>query len=156
MSTVVADVPQSELPHRDLRKVAGIALVCLLVLGLGFSIFQNMKLNNRVAELESGLTGAQGELKKALASSDNSLTNQVQDLELALNDIQAGNSQQMTALTKDTKRLSKQLGLINDCLPELQDQMFSFEVSFGYAYPERSPSRYCSPLLYGSEAAGGE
>lgn len=52
--------------------------------------------------------------------------------------------------------LRRRVTTIAACLPEIQAQLNTLEVDFGFAFPSDSPSQRCRAVLYGDPIEGGE
>jgi hypothetical protein len=117
----------------SLRNI-GIVVLALAVAGLGGVIFW--------------LAQEQGEVRKqqeGIESQLVSISSTIADLDQEMGDRIA----QLGSGESAVKPLRRRLGLISDCILELQSQLSSLEVSYGFAFPNDTPSQRCNPILYG-------
>jgi hypothetical protein len=124
--------------------VLTIGLIVSLGVAIGTAAFAQTKiggLQDDIRQLRAGV--------EAIPEPDDTISGNVAEMDARLTDLG-------TTIAANTKRSTKAVKLIQDCMPELQDQLYSMEVSGGYAYPGTSPSRYCSEMLNGYQETGGE
>jgi hypothetical protein len=65
-----------------------------------------------------------------------------------LEDAQSAAPAEDTATAKDLTAASRRLKRVEQCLPELQNEINSMEVSSGFAFPSSQVSTYCNDLMY--------
>jgi uncharacterized membrane protein YccC len=118
----------------SIKSLVGVLLVAAAVAG-GFVV-------NDLMEEQRALEQDVEELNEVVESQRTRIDGALQDLE--------------AAGTEALVPLRRRVTTIAACLPEIQAQLNTLEVDFGFAFPSDSPSARCRGLLYGDTAQVGE
>jgi uncharacterized protein HemX len=90
------------------------------------------------------------------------LDTRVQELQSRVSDLEREAEQQVTPATQsEVQELSNQvisilerMMLLEECIPELEDQIYSIQVESGFAFPTTNMSRHCQETLLGAVPLG--
>lgn len=97
----------------------------------------------------SDLAAEQDDLKREVQALTEAVGAQEREIDTALAELETEGSQALIPLRRRVTTIAA-------CLPEIQAQLNTLEVDFGFAFPSDSPSQRCEGLLYGNTAQGGE
>lgn len=95
------------------------------------------------------LAEQQDDLEEEMSALTEVVDAQEQRIDGAIEELETTGSQALVPLRR-------RLTTIATCLPELQAQVNSMEVDFGFAFPSDTPSQRCHAVLYGNQPGGGE
>lgn len=95
------------------------------------------------------LAEQQDDLEEEMAALAEVVEAQEQRIDGAIEEIETAGSQALIPLRR-------RLTTVATCLPELQAQVNSMEVDFGFAFPSDPPSQRCHAVLYGNQTGEGE
>lgn len=136
----MADTEPTSTARRTITITVRSLLVAVLVGALGVAGFMLW----RSSERQDKLADRQEELKT-----------QVENIEEELVSLAEGGAVD-EAQSEQLGSIRRQVSLLKECLPEMQGEIDSLEISFGFASPSNTPSAKCSNMFYGSFEGQGD
>jgi uncharacterized protein HemX len=133
----VAESAVSEVRRGTSTKVLLIVAAVLVLALATFGTVRAIQLQEEVSDLRSEVAAAR------------------QDAETGQSDALRETEVQLAEARTEVERLTAKVKLIEDCLPEVQDQIVFLTVDeFGSVFSSRQPSRFCESTLYGENGFG--
>jgi uncharacterized protein HemX len=115
-------------------------LLALLIVALGvagFMLWRSSERQNNLAERQTAMEET------------------LEELEMDISSLGQGSEVDETQ-RQQLRNLRADLLLIKECLPEIQGEIDTLEVSFGFASPSNTPSTKCSNMFYGGAPGLGD
>ena len=135
----MTDEPSTRQPKTLTISMRALALTGLLLVA-GALVLAFLWMKGQQDDLrgeQKALSARVGELKADVTQELSQLGSQVEA---------AGNGGQ-----EALRRVQKRVTLISTCLTEVQSEINTLDVQFGFASPSDTPSQTCSDLLYGTQ-----